>query len=215
MGRRKSNKLFIDGDDLAWRRLPNIGRGDCALIALLQRSMVQSGTSHGELDATTRELSDELKKKVQVLREMIVAKSEGEFAYMIVHLDSDPTAVETEWVNEAEVKAAQATGRFVEKVVKERTFEQCFTSGTFTTFHMWKRVILAGGWLDYEAVCIGAQILRLEGFAIVEGKEGNILHEKYYGYAARGYSSMILYGANHFESLYQVRFRINPSVAAQ
>lgn len=205
----KHRQIYIDGASLEWHRLLNIGRDDCACIALRQCEMLQTGVTQSEIDATTGELSDDFKTKIQLLREKIVAAGEGDLSYMIGHLDGDPAAVETECVNQDEVDAAEAEGRFVEKNLKERTFEQCFKNGTFQTLRMWKRVILAGGWLDYEAVCIGARLLDLRGFAIVEVKEGNLLYEKGYGYAIAGCSSMILYGAHHFEALYQVRrFRV-------
>lgn len=195
---------YIDHTRNGYRKLWNIGRGDCALIALIQLKMAFEGVSWDEIvRRTTGELGGWMREQVRSLRERIVAAVEAEPENLF---DDELTYDESMTFEECLEKGIIEFGN--EDIPDEcMNFEGCLKFGTIKSLTLWKKVMASGGcWLDEMGVSLGAKLEGLGGrFAIVEANGAGVLHELRRTYVVQGYSSLMLYGGGHFEALYQVK----------
>lgn len=189
----KLGKLYMDMYGNLYRALPNMGRGRCGIISLIQAKMVAEGVSRDEtLRRTTGELDADIKARMRCLREGIVAAAAGRID---VELDSDPAAD------------------------GGRTVQQCLKEGDIKSHKMFCDVMSReDGWLDPLALFLGAVHLGLEGMHIVEtgkedgaqkteeGEETKPQHLYYPTTTLRvkDEACMILLHEKHFEALYKV-----------
>ncbi|CAM9864666.1 unnamed protein product [Ectocarpus sp. 4 AP-2014] len=138
----KLGKRHIDTRGILYWALPNIGRGMCGLIALIQAEMVAEGVPLDEvLRRTTGELDAEMKARVQHLRMIIVAAAHERVG---IELDEDPAA---------------DGGKTVEDLLKDGDIKSC---------DMFRKVMSRpDAYLDQLGMSIGAAKLKLEGMQLV------------------------------------------------
>lgn len=199
---------YTDRTGNRYRKLCNVGRGNCALIALIQLNMASEGVSWEEIvRRTTGELDDWMCERVRRLRESIVASVEAELG---ATFDDELTYDESMTFEECLKRGIIEFGD--EDIPDEcMNFEGCLKFGTIKSLTLWKKVMASEFcWLDERGVFVGAKLEGLGGrFALVEAKvakeeDAYVLHGVSEGLPVLGYSSLMLYGGGHFEALYQV-----------
>lgn len=133
--------------------MPNNGLGRCALLTLITLRDLRDGIPYDAVFASVNgELTAEMEGRVQQLREDIVAAADG-------HEKCDSLLGD----------GSREPREFVDVAYD--------TKYDIETMEMFKEVTLcADGYIDWRAVMIRAELLRLDGFRIVESnKEGKLL----------------------------------------
>lgn len=189
--------IYIDHDGNMFRKLPNWGRGQCGLISLIQLyDVLRNGVDLGEVvRKTTGEPNDDMMERVRQLRARIIAEADTELEGYF-----DPS-------------------------LQKNVVAKLLQHGHLPTLRIWKEAHSAdSGWLDLQAMFIGAKILGVQRFMIVDTRDkttnvertgeetakeevGLHLHQIYRPDRLQGYSSLVLYTADHYEALYQVKIK--------
>lgn len=187
--------IYIDHDENIFRKLPNWGRGQCGLISLIQlHDVLRNGVDLEAVRKATCEPNHCMMGRVRQLRAQIVAEADTELAEYF-----DPS-------------------------LQKNAVDKLLKLGHLPTLRIWKEAMSSdSGWLDPQAMIIGAKILGLHGFMLVDtgGKTTTVektdeetakevgvpLHPLFNPCRLQGYSSLVLYTADHYEALYQVKIK--------
>lgn len=185
--------IYIDHDGWMFRKMPNWGCGQCGLLTLIQlQDVLRNGVDIGIVRKTTGdERNHHMMGRVRHLRAQIVAAADTELAGYF-----DPS-------------------------LKQEAVTNLLKLGHLPTMSTWKEAMSSdSGWLDPQAMIIGAKILGLQGFMLVDtgGKTTTVektdketvkevglpLHPLFHPRRVQGYSSLVLYTQGHYEALFKV-----------
>ena len=178
--------IYIDHDENIFRKLPNWGRGQCGLISLIQlHDVLRNGVDLEAVRKATCEPNHCMMGRVRQLRAQIVAEADTELAEYF-----DPS-------------------------LQKNAVDKLLKLGHLPTLRTWKEAMSSdSGWLDTQAMMVGAKILGLHDFMIVdtggntttlEKTDGLPLHPLFHPCRVQGYSSLVLYTKDHYEALYKVK----------
>jgi len=178
--------MYIDHDGNTFRKLPNWGLGQCGLISLIQlHDVLRNGMDPAVVRKNTCEPTQCMMERVRQLRAQIVAEADTELKE---HFDP---------------------------CLQKDAVARLLKLGHLPTLRTWKEAMSSdSGWLDTQAMMVGAKILGLHDFMIVdtggntttlEKTDGLPLHPLFHPCRVQGYSSLVLYTKDHYEALYKVK----------